>query len=165
MRNKIAILILAGLALISISDGVRAHHGGPPSTYNVTEIFSKAEIEGIVGGQLLDAAIDSSNLGSVRYYEIGSPYLEALRFSVRRIDTLEYFGLVDMAKKVGEYKSEIQDLGDKAFWQENISFGSLTVLKGNILIVVMVSRSVPPRTKLDAAKELMKLALLRLKEQ
>jgi hypothetical protein len=67
-----------------------------------------------------------------------------------------------MAKKVSEYKHEVPNLATKAFWKANITYGTLEVQKGRVLIEVTVSQSLTPMTKEQAAIEIAKLILTRI---
>ena len=163
MLHRLRILILAGYALVSWTSGVYAQQSPVYSTINVTQIFTRSDVEGYVAGPMLDLKIDSANFSIVKYYRMDHPLIAAMSFSARTIDTLEYYGLVDMAKKAAEYKNDIPGLGDKAFWSENVSYGTLTVVRSRLLLVITVAQANPSWTKLTAATELMKIAMARMR--
>jgi hypothetical protein len=163
MLNKLRTLFLICGALVSLTSVIHAQQSPVYSTINVTQIFTRNDVEAYVPGPLLDPKIDSANFSIIKYYQMDHPALAAMSFTARTIDTLEYYGLVDMAKKAAEYKNDIQGLGDKAFWSENVSYGTLTVVKGRLLLVLTVSQANPNWTKLAAATELVKIAMTRMR--
>ena len=135
----------------------------PPTGYDVTHTFTKAEVEDILGGTMKEPKIDSADLSIIRYYpENGTPFLEALIFSAHAHDPADYDYGLNLAKKSGEYKQDVEGIGNKAFWKENWVSGDLIVVKGALQIQVGVSQAKAPMTKLEAAIKLGRMALERV---
>ena len=133
------------------------------SSFNVGAYIAKSDLEPLVGGPLLDPKIDSNDMSVIRFFALhGTPYLEAAIISLRTFDTIEYIGLVDMAKKVSEYKHEVPGLGTRAFWKENVTYGVLNVQQGMVLLEITVSQSLAPLTKEQAAIDIAKVILSRM---
>ncbi len=158
-------LILLPIISILAAGFTFANHANvaAPTGFDVTHTFTRAEIEGILGGTMKEPKIVSADLSIIRYYpENGTPFLEALIFSARACDPADYDYGLNLAKKSGEYKQDVAGIGDKAFWKENRVSGDLVVVKGGMLIDVGISQAKAPMTKLEGAMKLATMALARL---